>query len=635
MTGPAVRLLRAQLRPHRRALTLIGALSLALAVPTGASGLVVARALDRGFLVEAPLVGLAWLGLFAALGIAAVALNRALFPLLAATVEPLRDQLVTLVVSAGLDRAVAAADAAPGADAVRATDEVEGIRATVGAILRNLHMTVAGVLGAVLGLLLLEPVVALITLPCLLVGLGLYGPLIAVSVRRYRRAVLAEEQLAERAAEVFAAQRDIASCAAGEAVASDVRRQADAVAAGWIALGRLGGLRLAVTVLAVETPVLLVVGLGPGLISAGRLTWGDAVGAVLYLTSAIGPAVRFVVHGAADWVVGVLGAATRLAEVLPATDPPPARPEAEAAPSPRVEAQAGVADPQPGLADPQAGVADRPAVRLRGLTFRYSPDAAPVLRDVSLDVPYGEHLAVIGPSGSGKSTLVALLGGVRQPDAGTVTLGETALAELPPARRHRDVALVPQQAYVFAGTVRENLAYLAPDLPDAALRAAADEFGLGDVLRRLGGLDGLVPAGGAGLSAGERQLVTLARTYVAPARLVLLDEATCHLDPAAERRAELLFRERPGTLVVVAHRIASAWRADRILLVDGGAAVAGSHADLLAGSARYRELVRHWRAEPGDPPAASGPVDPEAVDPESAAPEPVTPESAAFPAGQR
>jgi ATP-binding cassette subfamily C protein len=590
VSGPALRLLRAQLRPHRRALTLIGALSLALAVPTGASGLVVARALDRGFLVERPLVGLAWLGLFAAFGLAAVALNRALFPLLAATVEPLRDQLVTLAVSAGLGRAVAAADATPGADAVRATDEVEGIRGTVGAILRNLHMTVAGVLGAVLGLLLLEPVVALITLPCLLAGLGLYGPLIGVSVRRYRRAVLAEEQLAERAAEVFAAQRDIVSCAAGEAVADDVRRQADAVAAGWIALGRLGGLRLAVTVLAVEAPVLLVVGLGPGLISAGRLTWGDAVGAVLYLTSAIGPAVRFVVHGAADWVVGVLGAATRLAEVLPATDPAPDREPGTAATE---EATAG---------------ADRPAVRLRGLTFRYAPHAAPVLRDVSLDVPYGEHLAVIGPSGSGKSTLAALLSGVRRPDAGTVTLGGTALAELPSARRHRDVALVPQQAYVFAGTVRENLAYLAPDAPDAALRQAAEAFGLADVLRRLGGLDGLVPAGGAGLSAGERQLLTLARTYVSPARLVLLDEATCHLDPAAERRAELLFRERPGTLVVVAHRIASAWRADRILLVDGGAAVAGSHDELMAGSARYRELVRHWRAGPVAPAAGASPA---------------------------
>jgi ATP-binding cassette subfamily C protein len=155
---------------------------------------------------------------------------------------------------------------------------------------------------------------------------------------------------------------------------------------------------------------------------------------------------------------------------------------------------------------------------------------------------------------------------------------------------------------VFTGTVRENLLYHRPDgAPDGELDDAVAATGLGPLVRRLGGLDAALDP--AALSAGERQLVALTRALLAPAPLVLLDEATCHLDPAAEARAELAFARRPGALVVVAHRITSARRADRVLVMDGADAVCGTHRELLARSALYRDLVGRWGRPDGSQPA--------------------------------
>ena len=119
-------------------------------------------------------------------------------------------------------------------------------------------------------------------------------------------------------------------------------------------------------------------------------------------------------------------------------------------------------------------------------------------------------------------------------------------------------------------------------------------MGLGELVARLGGHDAVVDP--AALSAGERQLVALARAYLSPARLVILDEATCHLDAVAEERAERAFAARPGSLVVIAHRMTSARRARRILVLDGTRAWLGSHEDLLAGCGLYQELHGHWAA---------------------------------------
>ncbi|MFI8215336.1 ATP-binding cassette domain-containing protein [Streptomyces sp. NPDC085932] len=236
-----------------------------------------------------------------------------------------------------------------------------------------------------------------------------------------------------------------------------------------------------------------------------------------------------------------------------------------------------------------------PAVELAGVTFAYGPASEPVVRGLDLTVPSGSHLAVVGPSGVGKSTLTALVAGLLTPRCGTIRVGGHPVPG-PEAAAGR--VLIPQEAYVFGGTLAENLAYLRPGpVPEAELLAASEAVGLTPLAARLGGLDARVDP--ASLSAGERQLIALTRAYLSPAPLALLDEATCHLDPETEERAERAFARRPGgTLVVVAHRISSARRAGRVLVMDGRDTAYGRHEELMRTSALYRNLVGSWTPAP-------------------------------------
>jgi ABC-type multidrug transport system fused ATPase/permease subunit len=194
----------------------------------------------------------------------------------------------------------------------------------------------------------------------------------------------------------------------------------------------------------------------------------------------------------------------------------------------------------------------------------------------------------------GKSTLANLLARLATPQRGKLRLAGLPLEQVNEGYVRRAVALIPQEAYVFAGTVRENLAYLQPRATPAEIDHAAAAVGLQETISRLGGYDAEIPAGGGNLSPGERQLLALARVYLSPARIIILDEATCHLDPVAEALAEQAFAERHGTLIVIAHRISSALRAERILVMDGADAVLGSHHDLLASNSLYADLVGYW-----------------------------------------
>jgi ATP-binding cassette subfamily C protein len=230
-------------------------------------------------------------------------------------------------------------------------------------------------------------------------------------------------------------------------------------------------------------------------------------------------------------------------------------------------------------------------LRLRGVAFGYGANAAPVISDLSIDIAPGEHLAIVGPSGIGKSTLAGLLAGMLAPTAGEILLDGLPPMSYPPDRLPQRRVLIPQEAYVFAGTLAENIRYLRAS-PRREIDAVAEAVGLTPLVSRLGGYDAVLNP--AALSAGERQLIALTRAYLSPAPVAILDEATCHLDPAAETRAEEAFARRPGSLIVVAHRISSALRARRILVLDGNQAQAGDHASLLADSAMYRDLVGYW-----------------------------------------
>jgi ATP-binding cassette subfamily C protein len=221
-----------------------------------------------------------------------------------------------------------------------------------------------------------------------------------------------------------------------------------------------------------------------------------------------------------------------------------------------------------------------------------------VVTGLHLAIPDGDHLAVVGPSGVGKSTLAGLMAGLLEPEVGEVLIGGTAVHRCDRLDLARRRVLIPQEAYVFAGTLWENLAYLRPDITPAEIDVAIDQLGLRPLVDRLGGFGADMQP--MLLSAGERQLITLARAYVAPAPVIILDEATCHLDLSAEAGIEQAFASRPGTLVVVAHRISSALRARRILVMDGTRTVVGTHDELLAHSELYRDLVGLWLSGASD-----------------------------------
>ncbi len=589
MTPPGWRLLVAELRPYRRSMLAVAALAALLSVPTALSGLIVARALDDGFFVQRIDVGLLWLAILAQARLAAVLLTRILFPLTVRIVEPFRDALVTALVHADLDRALTAEVSTPGATVRQVIDEAEQARRLVASVLRNIHTTASVAAGAVIGLAVLAPIIVLVQVPCLLACLGLCWRLGHHMVRRQHTAIMVEENLAHQATTLFNARRDVIAFAAEDPASVPVRDGLREARRAALALARIGALRLAAVGVGVDLGIVLLLVMTPTLIASGRLSSGDLVAAVFYLTFGLGPAMRFLVHGGASWLVSLLGLMGRLSQVIAPQSPGP--------PSPASAAQRAGSVPGPLAAEPD--------VSLCQVSYAYSMTAAPVLDDVTLTIPYGNHVAVVGPSGSGKSTLAALICGLRAPGRGVVQVGGRNAAWLTPGT----VALVPQEAYVFAGSLRDNLRYLAPDLSDESLLVAAHRFGLTDTAGPLG-LDAEIQPGGEGLSAGQRQLITMVRTYLSSAPVTILDEAASHLDPASEQRAESAFRERPGTMIVIAHRISSAQRAEQVLLIDQGRLRAGAHTELIATSARYRELFGLWEGDPDEAPDHPGRVDP-------------------------
>ncbi len=205
---------------------------------------------------------------------------------------------------------------------------------------------------------------------------------------------------------------------------------------------------------------------------------------------------------------------------------------------------------------------------MAGLRLTYAGRSVPALHDLSVTVEPGETVALTGPSGCGKSTLLSVILGLRRPDGGDVTLGGVELAELDLADWRRQIAWVPQRPHLFARTVAENVRLGRSDASDEEVAAALEAAGLTDVVARLPlGAETQLGEGGAGLSAGERQRVSLARAFVRDAPLLLLDEPTASLDSGTE--ADVLSTVRRlvagRTALIVAHRPALAALADRVV----------------------------------------------------------------------
>lgn len=248
--------------------------------------------------------------------------------------------------------------------------------------------------------------------------------------------------------------------------------------------------------------------------------------------------------------------------------------------------------------EPAAG-----SIRLEGVTFGYDP-ARPVLRDVSLEIPAGTSLAIVGESGSGKSTLLALLAGLHAPDRGRIRVDGADLraTSLPAWRRMLGAVFHP--AHLFDGTVADNIRFGRPGATDEEVRSAAREARAEEfLLRRPLGYATPVTRDGSAFSSGQAQRIALARALVRRPKVLLLDEATNHLDAATEQAVWDALADARRTTVFVAHRLASTLRADRVAVLDEGRIVeCGPPGELLERDGPYRRL---WLRQGGPVPGSA------------------------------
>ncbi|GAA1722436.1 ABC transporter ATP-binding protein [Brachybacterium phenoliresistens] len=312
-----------------------------------------------------------------------------------------------------------------------------------------------------------------------------------------------------------------------------------------------------------------VLGFGEGMVTAGQLV------AFVFLVSLFSQPVRM----GAEMLSEAQNAVAGWRRVLGVLDTP-----------------ADVSDPAGGM-DPQTGRRFPPrddarelpdgglSLVVRDLRYRY-PTGPEVLHGIDVELAAGSHTAIVGETGSGKTTFAKLLTRMMDPSAGQVLIGDVPVDRVPFASLRRRVVMVPQDGFLFDTTVAGNLRYGRPEASDRQMREAIVELGLEDWLDGLPrGLDTRVGQRGEALSAGERQLVSLARAYLADPDVIVLDEATSAVDPAADVRLQHAIEglARGRTTVTIAHRLSTAERADQILVLDRGHLVErGTHAELVA-----------------------------------------------------
>ena len=321
--------------------------------------------------------------------------------------------------------------------------------------------------------------------------------------------------------------------------------------------------------LAGVTGIALIVGVGGGFVSADIVTVGTVAAFVLYLNNLFEP-----IQQLSQLYNTLQQAGAALQKLFELLDERPSIAE------------------RPGAVDlPEQG-----GLELEHVSFGYGSED--VLHDVSLQVPLGERLALVGPTGAGKSTLAKLIARFYDPREGRVDYGDVDLRDATLRSLRERIVVVPQEGFLFAGSVRDNIVVGKADATDEEIHDAIAALGLEDRFAALPeGLETEVRERGTRLSAGERQLVSLVRAALADPSLLVLDEATSSLDPGTERTVErALARLTEGrTVVVVAHRLSTAARADRIAVVDDGCiAELGTHDELIAREGRYASLYAAW-----------------------------------------
>ena len=566
---PSPRRLLPYLRPHRRVLAVVAVLSLAGAAAALAQPLLVARVISavqdgepaRG--AVALLVGLLLLGALSG-AVQTYLLQRTAEGVVLSTRRALVGRLLRLPVAEIDRRRVGDLMSRVGADTTL-------LRSVVTSGVVDLVSSALVVVGAVVAMALVDPVLLAAALSCVSISVV---AVVVVSRRVHRVTVIAQTRVGEMSASVeraLSAVRTIRASGATEREAAHVGDSAYGAYDAGVQAARLEAALAPAGTLAVQGAFIAVLAIGGSRVASGAVEVADLVAFILYLFLLALPLAQLL----STWTTLQTGLAalTRIEEIvdLPPEDDGPLAPPA------RSPLGRGAA-----------------AVELRDVDFSY-PDGTRVLHGVSFVVPRGTRCALVGPSGTGKSTVLALIERFYDVDGGAVLVGGHDVRDLPRSALRAGLGYVEQEAPVLAGTLRDNLLLAAPRATDAEVDDVLAAVNLSHVAQR-SPLGLLAPVGDDGvlLSGGERQRLAIARSLLARPEVLLLDEPTSSLDARNERalREAVAAVAVDRTVIVVAHRLSTVVDSDQIIVLDEGRVVAtGTHDELVAGNALYRDLA--------------------------------------------